>query len=72
LKTKNKKRATKPYVRNLVALEKPLILTLIKIVQFFDLNYNYFLTVSINRLQEFVYENKYLEKPNWRANYLTI
>ena len=40
-----------------------LILTLREIVQFFVLNYNYFLTVSINRLQELNVYFVYLIKP---------
>jgi len=49
-----KMRATKPYVQNLVALEKPFILTLREIIAVCSFYCNFFLTVSINRLQVYL------------------
>jgi len=72
MKRENKKRTSRFCIGSSLALLKHLIRYLREIIAVCSFYYNYFLTVSINRLQEFVYENKQLEKPNWRANHTII
>jgi len=69
MKRENKKRTSEP-CKNSLALLKHLMITLREIVQFFDLNYNYFYGDSIASGIN-VYENKPW-RANWRASHTII